>query len=158
MLVARVSHFLMTTPNSTISEPFKLLRIAKAFMVWQIAPWRKRRFWVWLASDVSSRIRAAFPSWPLWSTCPKTVEIIFLNGMHTNTYTGPRLRGFAGECPVFLRGFCTNDKLFKRYTSTGLSTFGKILKCICDSVMYVNIYYVEIVVWTVIYVYIQCSL
>ena len=33
----------MTTPNSTISEPHKYLKIAKAFMVGQIAPWQKRR-------------------------------------------------------------------------------------------------------------------
>ena len=45
----------MTTPNSAISEPCEHLRIAKAFTVRQIAPWRKRRFGVWLVSDVSSR-------------------------------------------------------------------------------------------------------
>ena len=54
----------MTTPNSTISEPYKHLRIANAFMVRQITPWRKRRLWVWSVSDASSRIRvwAALPS------------------------------------------------------------------------------------------------
>ena len=54
----------MTTPNSTISEPYKHLKIVKAFMVRQIAQWRKRRFWVWSVSDFSSRIRiqAALPS------------------------------------------------------------------------------------------------
>ena len=77
-LMVRVSHFLMTIPNSTISEPCKHLRIAKAFIIRQIAPWRKRCFGVWSVSDVSSRIlvHSALPPWPPWSTCSKTVEII----------------------------------------------------------------------------------
>ena len=68
----------MTTLNSTISEPYKLLTIAKAYIARQIAPWRKRHIWVWSVSDVSSRIRvrAALPCRPPWSTYPKTVEII----------------------------------------------------------------------------------
>ena len=39
-----VSHFPMTPPNITISEPYKQLGIAKPIMVRQIAPWQKRRF------------------------------------------------------------------------------------------------------------------
>ena len=34
-----LSHHLMTTPNSTISEPHKHLTIAKAYIARQIAPW-----------------------------------------------------------------------------------------------------------------------
>ena len=49
----------MTTPNSTLSEPYKHLRIAKAFMVRQIAPWQKRRFW---CGRSRIRVRAALPS------------------------------------------------------------------------------------------------
>jgi hypothetical protein len=63
ILVLGTSHLPMTTPKSTISEPYKHLRIAKAFMVWWIAVWRKHSFWVWSVSDVSPRIgvRAALP-------------------------------------------------------------------------------------------------
>ena len=39
-----VLHFLMTTPNSTISEPYKHLRMAKALMVWQMAKRAKASF------------------------------------------------------------------------------------------------------------------
>ena len=78
LFVLGLSHHLMTTPNSTISEPHKHLTIAKAYIAWQIAPWWKRHIWVWSVSDVSSRIRvqAALPCWPPWSTYPMTVDII----------------------------------------------------------------------------------
>ena len=51
-------------PLKTISEPYKHLTIAKAYIGRQLAPWRKRHIWVWSVSDVSSRIRvrAALPS------------------------------------------------------------------------------------------------
>ena len=63
ILVLGLSHHLMTTPNSTISEPYKHLTIAKVYIARQIAPWRKRHIWVWSVSDVSSqiRVRAALP-------------------------------------------------------------------------------------------------
>ena len=41
-------------PLKTISEPYKHLTIAKAYIARQIAPWRKRHIWVWSLSDVSS--------------------------------------------------------------------------------------------------------
>ena len=90
ILVLGLSHHLMTTTNSTISEPYKHLTIAKAYIARQIAPWRKRHIWVWSVSDVSFRIRvrAALPCWLPWSTYPKTVEIICPKW---NAYSGPRL-------------------------------------------------------------------
>ena len=63
ILVLGLLHPPMTTPNSTISESYKHLTTAKAYIARQIAPWRKRHIWVWSVSDVSSRIRvrAALP-------------------------------------------------------------------------------------------------
>ena len=57
ILVLGLSHHLMTTRNSTISEPYMHLTIAKAYIARQIAPWRKRHIWVWSVSDISFRIR-----------------------------------------------------------------------------------------------------
>ena len=63
ILVLGLSHHLMTTRNSTISEPYMHLTITKAYIARQIAPWRKRHILVWSVSDISSRIRvrAALP-------------------------------------------------------------------------------------------------
>ena len=97
----------MTTPNSTISEPYKHLTIAKAYIARQIAPWRKRHIWVWSVSDVSSwiRVRAALPCWPPWSTYLKQLRLSVLNEMHTNSYSGPILlpimeQVFKVACPI----------------------------------------------------------
>ena len=84
----------MTTPNSTISEPYKHLRVAKPFIVWQIAPCQKRRFWVWSVSDISSRIRVRDHFDRHGRLALKQLRLSVLNEMHTNSYTGPRLNGF----------------------------------------------------------------
>ncbi len=54
-----------------------------------------RHIRVWSFSGISSRIQhlAHMPCCSSWSFYPKTVEIIVLNEMHTNSYTGPRLTG-----------------------------------------------------------------
>ena len=88
-----VSHFPMTTPNSAISEPHKHLRIAKPIMVQQIAPWQKRRFWVWSVSEVSSRFgfRQHYHLDRHGQLALKQLRLSVLNEMHTNSYTGPGL-------------------------------------------------------------------
>jgi hypothetical protein len=81
----------LTTHKSTISEPYKHLRITKAFIVWYFVA--KVSFLVvvsfghFIPDWDSSNVTMLMP----WSTYPKTVEIIWLNDMHTNSYTGPRL-------------------------------------------------------------------
>ena len=83
----------MTTPNSTTSEPYKHLRIAKSIMVRQIAAWQKRRFWVWSISDVLSRIRVGqrYHLDRHGQLALKQLRLSVLNEMRTNSYTGPRL-------------------------------------------------------------------
>ena len=85
----------MTTPNSTISEPYKHLRIATAFMVRrQIAPWRKRHF-------ECGRFQTFRPGFGFeqhyhlnrhGQLALKQLRLSVVNEMHTNSYTGPRLK------------------------------------------------------------------
>ena len=82
-----VSHFLMTTHNSTISEPYKHFRMAKAFMVRQIAPCRKRHFWVWIRPGFQFGQRYHFDRHGQLAL--KQLRLSVLNEMHTNSYTGP---------------------------------------------------------------------
>ena len=77
----------MTTPNSTISEPYKHLRIAKAFY----------------GSAGSTMTKASLlgvlgferfvPEHFVWAAqlALKQLRFSVLNEMHTNSYTGPRL-------------------------------------------------------------------
>ena len=83
----------MTTPNSTISEPYKHLTIAKAYIPRQIAPWRKRHIWVWSVSDVSSRIqvRQRYHVDRHGQLTLKQLRLSVLNEVHKNSYSGPRL-------------------------------------------------------------------
>ena len=96
----------MTTPNSTICEPYKHLTIAKACIARQIAPWRKRHIWVWSVSDVSSRIRVRGQRYHVdrhGQLTLKQLRLSVVNEMHTNSYSGPRLlwekTGVPGENP-----------------------------------------------------------
>ena len=91
--VLGLSHHLMTTPNSTISEPYKHLTIAKAYVARQIAPWRKRHIWVCSVLDVSSGFgfgqRYHVDRYGQFTL--KLLRLSVLNEMHTNSYSGPRL-------------------------------------------------------------------
>ena len=82
----------MATPNSTISEPYKHLKIAKAFMVRQYhgesVVFRCGRFWTFR------------PRFGFGKRCHldrhgqlalKQLRLSVLREMHTNSYTGPRL-------------------------------------------------------------------
>jgi hypothetical protein len=89
--VLGISHLPMTTPKSTISEPYKHLRIAKAFMVWPVdSTWRKRRFWVWSVSDVSNRPGLGFGQRyhvdRYGQLALKQLRLSVLNEMHTNSH------------------------------------------------------------------------
>ena len=83
----------MTTLNSTVSEPYKHLTIAKAYIARQIAPWRKRHVWVWSVSDVSSRFGFGqrYHVDRHGQLILKKLRLSVLNEMHTNSYSGPRL-------------------------------------------------------------------
>ena len=83
----------MNTPNSTIAEPYKHLRIAKAIMIQQIAPWRNVVFGC-------GRFRTFPPGFGFGQRyhldrhgqlALKRLRLSVLNEMHTNSYTGPRL-------------------------------------------------------------------
>ena len=82
-------------PNITISEPYKHLRIAKAFMVRQIIPLQKRRFWVW--SSFFGVFRPGFGFGQGYhldrhgQLAIKQSRLSVLNETHTNSYTAPRL-------------------------------------------------------------------
>ena len=82
----------MTTPNSTISEPYKHLTIAKAYIARQIAPWRKRHIWVWSVSDVSVPGSGSVTMLTAMVNLRLSLQLRLsvLNEMHTNSYSGPR--------------------------------------------------------------------
>ena len=84
----------MTIPNSTISEPYKHLRIAKPFMVRQIAPYRKRRFWCgrFRTFRTGFRFRQRYHLDRHGQLALKQLRLSVLNEMDTNSYTSPRLR------------------------------------------------------------------
>ena len=96
ILVVGVSHFLMTTPNSTTSEPYKHLRIVKAFMVRQIAPWRKCLF----GCGRFQTFRPGFGFGQRYhldrhgQLTLKQLRLSVLNEMHTNSFTGPTLKEY----------------------------------------------------------------
>ena len=82
----------MTTPNSTISEPYEHLTTAKAYIARQIAPWRKRNIWVWFRT-----FRPGFGFGQRYHVdrhgqlTLNQLRLSVLNEMHTNSYSGPRL-------------------------------------------------------------------
>ena len=80
----------MTTPNSTIFEPYKHLIIAKLFMVLAKPFMVKRRFWVW-SFRPGLRLRQRYHLDRHGQLSLKQLRLSFLNEMHTNSYTGPRL-------------------------------------------------------------------
>ena len=104
----------MTTPNSTISEPYKHLTIAKAYIARQIAPWRKRYIWVWSVSDVSSRIRVRqrYHVDRHGQLTLKQLRLSVLNEMHTNSYSGPSL--YLTSCFLTYRCVYLLDSACKR--------------------------------------------
>ena len=74
-----------------MSEPYKHLTIAKAYIARQLAPWRKRHIWVW------SPFRPGFGFGQRYHVdrhrqlTLKQLRLSVLNEMHTNSYSGPRL-------------------------------------------------------------------
>ena len=91
--LSALSHHLMTTPNSTISEPYKHLTIAKAYIAGQIAPWRSTIF----GCGQFRTFRPGFVFGQHYHVdrhgqlTLKQLRLSDLNEMHTNSYSGPRL-------------------------------------------------------------------
>ena len=94
----------MTTPNSTISEPYKHLTIAKAYIAQQIAPWRSAIFGCGQFRTFRPGFGQRYNVDRHGQLTLKQLRLSVLNEMHTNSYSGPRLCGlknFSSERNVY---------------------------------------------------------